>query len=124
MSIATNFRLKGEALTTSEVVQAGGSAVDPVHDVVGVAGDREAVTTRERAVLVAQHQRDPDRGGDQALQAADVEDLGPSTAGIRSASHASRRAASADIGSPESIPSAAAGWWLWWLLVCWCSSHR
>jgi len=63
------------AAEQDEVVQAGGSAVDPVHDVVGVAGDREAVTTRERAVLVAQHQRDPDRGGDQALEAADVEDL-------------------------------------------------
>lgn len=58
-----------------QVVEAGGSAVGPVEDVVGVAGDGEAVAAGEGAVLVAQDEGEPDRGGDQAAGATDVEDL-------------------------------------------------
>ena len=42
---------------------------------VGVAGDREAAAAGEAAVLVAKDEGLPDRGGDQPLGAADVEDL-------------------------------------------------
>jgi hypothetical protein len=58
-----------------EVVEAGGSAVCPVLDVVGVAGDRWAGAAGERAVAVPQHQCVPDTAGDEAVGAADVENL-------------------------------------------------
>ena len=58
-----------------QVVEAGVAAVGPVDEVVGVAGQRHPVAAREAAVGVAQHEGFPDRSGDQALGAADVEDL-------------------------------------------------
>ena len=51
----------------------GVAAVGPVLKVVGVAGERLALAAGEAAVRVAQHEGFPDRGGDQALRAADVE---------------------------------------------------
>ena len=64
------------AAEQDHVRQRGGSAVDPVHEVVGVAHDRWPGAVREAAVPVAEDQGLPDRGGDQALGAADVEDRG------------------------------------------------
>ena len=64
------------AAEQDHVAQGGCAAVDPVLDVVGVAHDRWAGAVREAAVAVAGDEGFPDRGGDQALGAADVEDLG------------------------------------------------
>jgi hypothetical protein len=64
------------AAEQDEVVQGGGAAVDPVHDVVGVAGDRWAGAAGEGAVSVAGDQRQPEAVGDQPGGAAGVEDLG------------------------------------------------
>jgi hypothetical protein len=58
-----------------EVGQARGSVVGPVHDVVGVAHDRWFGAAGERAVPVPADQGPPQRRGDQAVGAADVEDL-------------------------------------------------
>ena len=63
------------ATQQDHVVQRGFAAVDPVLDVVGVAHQGWSGAVREPAVLVASDQRLPDRCGDQALCAADVEDL-------------------------------------------------
>ena len=58
-----------------QVVQAGRSVVGPVHDVVGVAHHRWFGAAGEGAVPVAADQGPPERGGDEAVGAADVEDL-------------------------------------------------
>ena len=58
-----------------EVLELGLAAVCPVGDVVGVAHDRGPGAARERAVLVAADDCPPERRGDEAVQAADVEDL-------------------------------------------------
>jgi len=63
------------AAEEGEVVQAGGAAVGPVVEVVGVAHEWWAGACGEGAVLVAGDQGAPEGGGDQAVQAADVEDL-------------------------------------------------
>ena len=63
------------AAEQDEVGQRGRAAVGPVDDVVGVAHRGWSGAAGERAVLVAQDQGDPDRGGDEAVGAADVEDL-------------------------------------------------
>jgi hypothetical protein len=63
------------AAQQDQVLQRGGSAVDPVHDVVGVAHDRGAGAAGEPAVPVPGHQGPPDRRGDKPLLTADVEDL-------------------------------------------------
>src|SRR5680860_1282423 len=55
------------------------AAVDPVPDVVGVAHHRWPGAAGEAAVPVAGDQGLPDRGGDQPLGPADVEDLGGAT---------------------------------------------
>ena len=62
-----------------EVVEFRLAAVCPVSDVVGVAHHRGSSAAGERAVLVAQDQGDPDRGGDESLGAADVEDAAVGT---------------------------------------------
>ena len=64
------------AAEQDHVVQAGGAAVGPVLEVVGVAHQGWAGAVGEGAVLVAGDQGSPDGGGDQAVDAADVEDLG------------------------------------------------
>ena len=58
-----------------QVVQAGRAVVGPVHDVVGVAHHRGLGAAGERAVPVAADQGPPQRGGDEPVGAADVEDL-------------------------------------------------
>ena len=63
------------AAEEDQVVQGCGAVVDPVGDVVGVAGDGEPGAAGEGAVLVAEDEGGPDCGGDQAAGAADVEDL-------------------------------------------------
>ncbi len=63
------------AAQEQQVVEAGGSVVDPVDDVVGVAHQGWASTSREAAVLVAGDEGFPDRGGDEPAEPADVEDL-------------------------------------------------
>ena len=54
---------------------AGGSAVGPVDDVVGVAGDREAGAAGEGAVSVAEHEAFQMPVVTRRSAAADVEDL-------------------------------------------------
>src|SRR3954454_3798074 len=63
------------AAQQGEVVQAGGAAVGPVSEVVGVAHQRWSGAAGEGAVPVADDQGGPERGGDQAVEASDVEDL-------------------------------------------------
>jgi len=46
-----------------------------VDEVVGLTHDRWAGAAGEGAVSVAEHQGDPEGGGDEAVEAADVEDL-------------------------------------------------
>jgi hypothetical protein len=58
-----------------EVVEAGVAAVGPVSEVVGVAGEWHPAAAGEPAVLVAQHERFPDRCRHQALGATHVEHL-------------------------------------------------
>src|SRR3954453_12460232 len=60
-----------------EVVQGGGAVVGPVPEVVGVAHDWWSGAGGEGAVVVAGDQGVPDRDGDGAGGAADVEDLTP-----------------------------------------------
>jgi hypothetical protein len=59
-----------------EVVEAGGSAVGPVFEVMGVAVGGRAGAAGGLAVPVAGDERRPHRGGDGAGGAAHVEDLG------------------------------------------------
>jgi hypothetical protein len=59
-----------------EVVEAGGSAVGPVGEVVGVAVGGRSGAAGGLAVSVAGDERVPQGGGDGAGGAADVEDLG------------------------------------------------
>ena len=63
------------AAQQDHVLQAGFAAVGPVGDVVGVAHDRGPGAAGEGAVGVAADQGPPDRRGDEAVGAADVEDL-------------------------------------------------
>ena len=58
-----------------QVVQGRVAAVGPVLEVVGVAGHRWSSAVREPAVGVSGDEGLPDGCGDQALGAADVEDL-------------------------------------------------
>ena len=64
------------AAQEGEVVELRLTAVDPVEDVVGVAHGRWSGAAGERAVSVADDEGGPDRGGDQAAEPAEVEDLG------------------------------------------------
>lgn len=75
-----------------EVVEAGVAAVGPVVEVVGVAHQWGAGAAGGGAVGVAEDEGAPEGGGDQALGAADVEDLavGAEDGGMRAASQASR----------------------------------
>ncbi len=61
----------------------GVAAVGPVDDVVGVAHHRGSGAAGEGAVGVPAHQGPPQGGGDQALGAADVEDLAVGAEGDR-----------------------------------------
>ncbi len=62
------------AAEQDQVVECGRAAVEPVADVVGVAHHRRVGCTRGRRIGVAGDQGGPDRGGDQSLGAAVVED--------------------------------------------------
>ena len=57
------------------VGQAGGAAVGPVVDVVGVAPARWSVAAGERAAAVAEDEGASERPGDEAALSPDVEDL-------------------------------------------------
>jgi hypothetical protein len=63
------------AAEQGEVVEGGVAAVGPVGEVVGVAHQGWAGAAGEGAVLVAGHEGGPQGGGDQAVGAAEVEDL-------------------------------------------------
>jgi hypothetical protein len=58
-----------------EIVESGFAAGYPMDDVVRVKHHRWPSAPGEAAVPVAQHERHPERSGDQASEASDVEDL-------------------------------------------------
>ncbi len=86
-----------------QVVQGRGSPVGPVLDVVGVAGDGWSAAAGERAVPVSEDQGVPQGGGDQAVGAADVEDL--SSGAEDGGDHVGVAGEPADRRSRKSVPT-------------------